>query len=143
MNPSLLFIGPGPGNPKTAGNCLSFIKAFHSKIPIFGLCLGMQAINEYFGGTTYPLQKPVHGLASSLHITNAEYSKWQNSKVARYHSLACKLADNIELLAEIENIPMMIRQKESKMAGVQFHPESFLSENGKELLTQLIGDIYE
>ncbi|KQL54347.1 anthranilate synthase [Heyndrickxia shackletonii] len=140
LQPNFLLLSPGPGNPSDSGVCLEIIHHFKGVIPILGVCLGHQAIAQAFGGLIKKAKEPVHGKQSLvyhdgksifLHITNPY-------KVTRYHSLVVDestLPDCLEISAKSEDgVIMGIRHKDYKIEGVQFHPESIMTEHGLELL---------
>lgn len=130
-NPDMILLGPGPNDPKNAGNYLDVIDKYHKKIPIFGICLGFQAIMEYFGTKVEPLDDIIHGSSSSIkHDEKTIFKDIKNpEKLARYNSLGVKsIPESFELSAETENgIIMGARHKRLPIEGVQFHPESILS----------------
>ncbi len=126
---------PGPGNPQQAGNVLQYITHFAGKIPQFGVCLGMQAMIEAFGGTLRVLDEPVHGKASAVqHDGKGIFKDLSNPmEVGRYHSLAAKvMPENFEISAttvdrDNDKVVMAIRHNTLPIVGVQFHPESILT----------------
>lgn len=122
-----LFISPGPGCPAEYP-LYSFITALH--IPVTGICLGMQILNEIHGGQTMRAPEPVHGKTDTIIWQNNSYT------VARYHSLYCgSVAECFDITAEnTEGLPMIIRHKTKPFTGFQFHPESFLTEKGEEFV---------
>lgn len=129
LNPDLLVISPGPSIPKNAGNLMDIITHFQDKLPIFGVCLGLEALVEHFGGTL-KFVPPVHGKASEIqHDGKGIFNNInQNFKAGRYHSLvADSLPDCLEISANSEGLVMAIRHKELPISAVQFHPESVLS----------------
>ena len=141
--PEGIVISPGPKAPKDAGRSKEIIKMFSDKVPILGVCLGMQCINEVFGGETLEAALPVHGKTSLIyHNKKNLFLHLPNPlKVARYHSL---IIDNIPSCLEIDafteqgNIPMAIHHKKYPVFGVQFHPESFLTEGGKTIIKNFL-----
>ncbi|WP_423802483.1 anthranilate synthase component II [Neobacillus sp. SAB-20_R2A] len=140
MQPDSILISPGPGNPDTAGLCLDVVKRFHQEIPILGVCLGQQIIAQAFGGNIIKAAKPMHGKISS--ITNDKRGVFKGLpspfQVTRYHSLIVEestLPSCLEISARSEDGEIMaLRHKEYKVEGVQFHPESILTENGMDML---------
>nr|WP_294899216.1 aminodeoxychorismate/anthranilate synthase component II [uncultured Pedobacter sp.] len=137
-----ILLSPGPGIPSEAGLLLEIIKTYAKTKSILGVCLGQQAIAEVFGGELYNLEKPVHGTATKIVITDPEevIFKGLNSgfKIGRYHSWAVK-SDNFpeELLVtatDEKGVMMALRHRYYDVRGVQFHPESVLTEFGKEMI---------
>ena len=138
--PEKIIISPGPCSPNEAGISLQTIKHFYKKLPILGVCLGHQAIAQVFGGSVSMTGNPVHGKTSKI-IHNAKnlFKDIPNPFYAtRYHSLAVKrehFPKEFEITAETEdNVIMGIKHKTFPLMGVQFHPESILTEYGKVLL---------
>ncbi len=135
-----IIISPGPGLPKDAGLSLEVIKRYIGKKSILGVCLGFQAIAEYLGHELYNQEKVQHGISKTIHWNNeSELAKDIPKKhaVGLYHSWAVKIEPDSDLLISAksdDNIIMAIESKELKMAGVQFHPESIMTEHGKEIL---------
>lgn len=134
---SCIIISPGPGNPKTTPMAMNIIKKCYKEIPILGICLGLQCINYFFNGKTIKAPYPIHGKVSCLiHKDNSIFNGIpQNIEVARYHSLIVKPGDNIVVTGWADNsLIMSIKHKTLPIYGLQFHPESFLSEYGKEMI---------
>ncbi len=139
--PDLLLISPGPGNPSSAGVTLEAIDYFKDRLPIFGVCLGHQAIVQYFGGVVGHAPKVMHGKSSR--VTHNEKGIFQGVEnplqVGRYHSLcATKMPDCLEVTAEYENIVMALQHKEKQIFGVQFHPESILTPAGGKIIQNIL-----
>ncbi len=138
-----ILLSPGPGLPSESGLLLDVIKEYGSKKSILGVCLGLQAITEVYGGSLYNLKKPVHGTATPLNILKPEEILFKgipnNFMVGRYHSWAADKAnfpDEMEITAvDSEGVIMAIAHKTLDVRGVQFHPESILSEHGKEIVS--------
>jgi len=134
MMPDYLLISPGPKDPANAGISISVVRAFAGKIPILGVCLGMQCINEAMGGMTINAPVPVHGKTSRIFHSNQSVFKGLPSPftAARYHSLAVKitLADLTVTAFSEDNVIMGLEHKKMPVTGVQFHPESFMTDNG-------------
>ena len=134
-----ILISPGPGIPDEAGQIKELIKRFCSTKSIMGVCLGHQAIGEVFGGKLKNLDSVFHGVATDIKIVS-EDKVFKNIpkkiKVGRYHSWVVeKLNDNLEVLAsDNDGNIMALRHKDYKVWGVQFHPESILTEYGKDIL---------
>jgi anthranilate synthase/aminodeoxychorismate synthase-like glutamine amidotransferase len=143
IKPELIVISPGPSVPKKAGNLMAIIDAAHKKYPIFGVCLGQEALVEYFGGSLKFI-KPVHGKSSKIKHNGKGIFKGleQNFSGGRYHSLvADKVPECFEITAKSEGLVMAIRHKTLPIESVQFHPESVLTmkgDNGFKLIKNLI-----
>jgi anthranilate synthase/aminodeoxychorismate synthase-like glutamine amidotransferase len=141
--PDGIVISPGPKAPKEAGLSKQIIKIFSDKLPILGVCLGMQCINEVFGGETREADLPFHGKTTLIYHTNKNlfFHLPNPLKVARYHSL---IIDNIpsclemDAFTEKEKIPMAVHHKRYPVFGVQFHPESFLTEGGRAIINNFL-----
>lgn len=130
INPDLIVMSPGPGNPEQAGNLLSIVKRYYTKYPMFGVCLGHQAIVQALGGTLRVLGEPYHGKQSL--VTHDEKNIYKNLpnpiEVGRYHSLVgYDIPDCLEVTATVGRVVMGVRHKKYPVEGVQFHPESILS----------------
>lgn len=148
LSPEAIVISPGPGYPGGAGISVEAIKHFAGKIPILGVCLGHQAIAEAFGGKIVRADKPMHGKSSVISINSkAPLFKGmpEKIKVGRYHSLTVEkssLPDDLEIIAEDENGQIMaVRHKEYPICGVQFHPESILTELGSSIISNFLSEI--
>jgi len=144
IRPDYILISPGPRDPAHAGISMPLIKAFYDRIPVLGVCLGMQCINEVFGGETVRAPLPVHGKTTQIRHSGQDI--FQNVispvTVARYHSLAVK-PDNsqnaLRITAETDdNIIMGIAHNNGLLSGVQFHPESFLTQHGITLIENFL-----
>ncbi|QJD98343.1 aminodeoxychorismate/anthranilate synthase component II [Mucilaginibacter robiniae] len=138
-----IILSPGPGIPSEAGLLLDVIKTYAPTKSIFGVCLGQQAIAEAFGGQLYNLSRPMHGIATPVKVTDSAEPLFnglpEQIKVGRYHSWV--VAENglpeeltITAIDEADNSIMALRHKTLDVRGVQFHPESVLTEYGKEML---------
>ena len=144
LAPKWLVISPGPCSPKEAGISVSAIKHFAGKIPIFGVCLGHQCIGEAFGGVVSRAHSVMHGKTSEvLHQSKGVFRNLPSPvEQTRYHSLAIRresLPDCLEITAETADGEIMgVRHRELLVEGVQFHPESFLSECGHEMLKNFL-----
>jgi len=139
-----MVISPGPCDPDQAGICLELVKKAAGKVPLFGVCLGHQAIAQSFGGKVVRAEKPMHGKISSvIHQGHGVFKNIPSPfNATRYHSLIVEretLPDCFEIVAETEDgIIMGIQHKEHKIHGVQFHPESIASEHGHEILKNFL-----
>jgi len=144
LKPEKILISPGPGTPDNAGISLSTIERFAERIPILGVCLGHQAIGQYFGGRVVRGPQPVHG--KPVNITHDGKTIFngipQNFAAGRYHSLVVDretVPDCLEISAESpDGLIMAMRHKTLPVEGVQFHPESILTEHGKQLLSNFL-----
>jgi len=141
FEPDLLVISPGPGTPDKAGVTLAAIDHFKDKLPIFGVCLGHQALVQYFGGTVGHAPKPMHGKPSRIvHDSSGIFQGIENPlQAGRYHSLCVtKLPDCIRQTAEYNGIVMAAEHKKLPIYGVQFHPESILTPAGGKLIDNVL-----
>jgi anthranilate synthase component 2 len=144
MNPDRICISPGPKSPKDAGISVEVLKQFKGKLPILGVCLGHQAIGEAFGGNVVRAKQVMHGKTSLVAHTGVGVFKDIPSPftVIRYHSLAIERASLpacLEVTAWTDDGEIMgVRHKEYDIEGVQFHPESILSEHGHKLLQNFL-----
>lgn len=144
LSPSRICISPGPGTPSEAGISCDVIKEFGPKIPIFGVCLGHQSIGQVYGGEVVRAEILMHGKTSQIfHEGKSVFAGLENPFVAtRYHSLIVKketLPDCLEITAWTDDgVIMGLRHKEFPVHGVQFHPESILTESGKEILRNFL-----
>ena len=137
-------ISPGPGVPAEAGITEELISQLKGKLPILGICLGHQAIGEVFGGKVVGAGEIVHGKTSPLrHNGKGLYAGLpQNIPVGRYHSLIVdreSLPDCLEITSELDNGMIMgLRHREYDIEGIQFHPESIMTPEGKQMLQNFI-----
>jgi anthranilate synthase component 2 len=144
LAPARIVISPGPCTPNEAGISLPLIRAFAGKLPILGVCLGHQAIGQVFGGRIVHARRVMHGKTSSVsHTGKGVFAGLPSPFLAtRYHSLAIErasLPDCLEVTAESEDGEIMgVRHKQFALEGVQFHPESILSEHGHALLKSFL-----
>lgn len=138
LAPDWLCISPGPKAPAAAGISKAVIARFYREIPILGVCLGMQAINEVFGGSTVLAPVPVHGKRHEVFHTGAGIFAGLPSPfgAARYHSLMVRpTGDELMITARsADGVIMGLSHRRYPVHGVQFHPESFLTEYGRELV---------
>jgi len=142
-----IILSPGPGIPSEAGLLLPVIEKYAPTKSIFGVCLGQQAIAEVFGGRLYNLKQPMHGIATPILVTDEEEQLFtglpKTFKVGRYHSWVVDekaIPDVLTVTAidEADNSAMALRHKTYDVRGVQFHPESILTEYGKEMMKNWI-----
>jgi len=143
LGPTHLVISPGPKTPREAGISVEAIRSFAGKIPVFGVCLGHQAIGAAFGAAVVRGAAPVHGKTSQIHHDGRTvFAGLEDPLVAtRYHSLvvAPELAPGLERSAWCDgDVVMGIRHRDVPVEGVQFHPESILTEHGKLLLANFL-----
>jgi anthranilate synthase component II len=140
---SHIILSPGPGIPSEAGLLLEVIEKYAPTKSIFGVCLGQQAIAEVFGGKLYNLSRPMHGIATPIKVIDPQEKLFaelpQSFKVGRYHSWVVDrdgLPDILTVTAidEQDNSIMALRHKQYDVCGVQFHPESVLTEYGRALM---------
>ncbi len=144
LNPSHIIISPGPCTPDQAGISMDVIKTFGATIPILGVCLGHQAIGQVYGGIIGRAKNPMHGKASVIqhHEKNLFDGLANPLKVARYHSLIVSeenFPDQLVVTARCEKGEVMaIQHRDYPVYGVQFHPESVLTQDGHKLLNNFI-----
>ena len=140
--PDLLVISPGPGHPAAAHVSLAAIRRFAGRVPIFGICLGMQCLAVAYGGTVEAAPEPVHGRTTRiLHDGNGVFQGLPPAiRVGRYHSLCVKVVPAcMEVTARSEDgLPMALRHRGLRMAGVQFHPDSFLTDDGPAMMAHAL-----
>jgi anthranilate synthase/aminodeoxychorismate synthase-like glutamine amidotransferase len=146
LAPDYIVISPGPKDPAHAGISLPLIAAWHDRVPILGVCLGMQCINEAFGGRTVRSPRPLHGKTSAIHHTGRGLFTGLPSpfRAARYHSLAVEpaaaaLQGELIITAHTrDGIVMGLSHRHHPLHGVQFHPESFLTDHGFGLVENFL-----
>ncbi len=144
LKPEKILISPGPGTPDDAGVSLQVLKNYGAKIPILGVCLGHQAIGQIFGGKVIRAPEPVHGKPVEIvHDNKTIFSGLsENFQAGRYHSLIIEretLPECLEVSATSpDGLIMGLRHKTYKIEGVQFHPESILTTDGKKLLKNFL-----
>jgi anthranilate synthase/aminodeoxychorismate synthase-like glutamine amidotransferase len=144
LNPEKLVISPGPGVPNDAGITIDAIKAFAGKLPILGVCLGNQAIGEAFGGRVVRAGQLMHGKTSEICHDSATIFRGlpYRFRATRYHSLIVEkdsVPDTLEVSATTPDGTIMgLRHRDYPIEGVQFHPESVMTEHGKKLLQNFL-----
>jgi len=144
LNPEMLVISPGPGTPKNAGVSLDMINHFKGKIPILGVCLGHQCIGEVFGGKIVSAPRLMHGKTSFIHHEGKDIFQGLSNpfEATRYHSLVVEkksIPDCLEITAWTDQQEIMgLKHKNYLAIGVQFHPESILTKEGKQLLKNFL-----
>jgi anthranilate synthase/aminodeoxychorismate synthase-like glutamine amidotransferase len=143
MAPARIVISPGPGIPRDAGISEGLIERFHRSIPILGVCLGHQAIGEVFGGRIVRAPTLMHGKTSQIFHDGRSVFKDlpQGFPATRYHSLmVTEVPACLEISARTsDNLVMGLRHREYPVEGIQFHPESIMTEVGKQLLANFVG----
>lgn len=135
----VLVLSPGPGAPHEAGCMIDLIRLCQGQVPILGICLGHQAICEYYGGIVGSAGEFVHGKVSHIaHSGQDMFAGLPNPMpVARYHSLvATEVPAALEIIADFNGMPMAVLQRDDHVLGFQFHPESIMTVDGARLLTQ-------
>ncbi|MBK1833512.1 aminodeoxychorismate/anthranilate synthase component II [Roseibacillus ishigakijimensis] len=144
LAPDKIVISPGPCTPNEAGVSVGVVERFGGKIPILGVCLGHQSIAQAFGGDVVRADRLMHGKTSLMHHSNASVFAGLSEpfEATRYHSLIVKretLPDCLEVTAWTDEGEIMgLRHKEHEIHGVQFHPESILTAEGKQLLQNFL-----
>jgi anthranilate synthase component 2 len=140
--PDYVLVSPGPKSPGAAGISVELIRRYHGEFPILGVCLGMQCINEAFGGSTVHAPVPMHGKTSAVHHDGSGLFAGvpEPVTVARYHSLATTgLSAALKVNARsADGVPMGIQHVRDPLFGVQFHPESFLTEHGFTMIENFL-----
>ncbi|HOD11565.1 MAG TPA: aminodeoxychorismate/anthranilate synthase component II [Candidatus Omnitrophota bacterium] len=144
MRPERIVVSPGPGRPEDAGISVALIREFAGQIPILGVCLGHQAIGYAYGGSIIGAKKLMHGKTSLIYHNKKEIFKGLSNpfEATRYHSLVIEqktLPDCLEIIAWTQDKEIMgVRHKQYPLWGVQFHPESILTKEGKKLLQNFL-----
>ena len=145
LKPDGILISPGPGRPEDAGISLQLIEQLGAQVPILGVCLGHQSIGQVFGGKVVSAPVLMHGKTSAVHHENKGVFAGLNSPfdATRYHSLVIdrdSIPDTLEITAWVEDGTIMgVRHRDyPHVEGVQFHPESILTDNGKSLLRNFL-----
>ena len=141
--PQRIVISPGPGEPQNAGICIDVIRQFTGKIPILGVCLGHQAIGYAFGGNVVRAPTLMHGKTSRIHHDGKTIFRElpQDFVATRYHSLIVEkkgFPSELEISAETDGLIMGLRHRKLQLEGVQFHPESVLTEVGMQMLRNFL-----
>jgi anthranilate synthase/aminodeoxychorismate synthase-like glutamine amidotransferase len=145
LAPERIVVSPGPCTPNEAGISMELVHRFAGKVPILGVCLGHQSIGQVFGGTVSRAPYIMHGKTSLIHHDDSGvYAGLSNPfEATRYHSLIVErdsVPECLEIVAETEDgLVMGLRHRELDVEGVQFHPESILTSEGKNLLSNFIG----
>ena len=146
LHPDYIVISPGPGRPSDAGICIDLITQLYARFPILGICLGHQAVFEAFGGVVSYAKNLMHGKPSEIRVNtqNALFKDLPSEiKVARYHSLAAvkdTIPDVLQVTAwAADHEIMSVTHKKHPVYGVQFHPESILTPQGKIIVQNFLG----
>ena len=147
LHPSALLFSPGPCTPNEAGISVAAIRHFSGKVPILGVCLGHQAIAHAFGATVGRASRPMHGKSSTIAHDGTGVFRGvdPHMRVGRYHSLAIQkdtvpASLRVTAIAEDDGEIMAVEHREHRTVGVQFHPESVLTPQGKTLLANFLED---
>jgi len=148
MRPESIIISPGPCSPDEAGSCLDIVKKFGATTPILGVCLGQQVIGQAYGAPTMRAQHPLHGRASAMtHDGQGVFRALPSPmNVGRYHSLINDFSEckDLTVNAQTENgEPMAVHHKIHPVHGVQFHPESILTENGLAMVQNFVRIVHD
>jgi len=147
LDPDAILISPGPGTPHDSGISMELIREYKDLKPIFGVCLGLQCIGEFFGGNVIRAPEVMHGKTSAISHTNlGVFAGVSNPlEATRYHSLVVEresLPDALEITAETnDGIVMGLKHKQYRIEGVQFHPESILTQEGHLILKNFFAEI--
>ncbi|MBO4357421.1 MAG: aminodeoxychorismate/anthranilate synthase component II [Candidatus Methanomethylophilaceae archaeon] len=148
LHPDLIVLSPGPGRPEDAGVCVQVVKELAGKYPILGICLGHQAICLAFGADVTYAKKMMHGKQSNIHIVGDDpmFKQLQdNIPVARYHSLAADpntIPESLKVTAVTDDGEVMaVMSKDGLVHGLQFHPESIMTPDGKRMIENLLDSI--
>ena len=141
--PDALVLSPGPCTPNEAGICLDAVRELGSEIPIFGVCLGLQTIGQAYGGDVVRAPSPMHGKVSTIRHEAKGVFRGINEgfSATRYHSLVVDRAscpDDLAVTAEADGLIMGLQHRELPVHGVQFHPESILSNHGTQILRNFL-----
>ena len=144
LKPERICISPGPGRPENAGISLELIRELGPRVPILGVCLGHQCVAQAFGGEVVRAEKLMHGKTSQIHHKHRGVFKdlGEPLEATRYHSLIVKresLPDSLEITAETDDGEIMgLQHRQFAIHGVQFHPESILTTEGRKLLANFL-----
>ena len=146
LSPEFIILSPGPKAPKDAGVCIEAAKRLGGKSKILGVCLGHQSICEAYGATVSYAKQLMHGRQSICEIDNTEpifKGLGREIMVARYHSLAAlpeTIPDCLKIIAKTDDGEIMaVRHREKEIYGLQFHPESILTPNGRQIIENFLG----
>ncbi len=142
LNPEKIVISPGPKTPELAGICVPAIQAFHKKVPIMGICLGHQCLGAAFGTGIIQATQLIHGQATDVfHRSSRLFEGLPNPfPAARYHSLVIDHVPSgfVQTGWDADHDIMAIEHQEFELYGIQFHPESFMTEDGKHIVQKFL-----
>ncbi len=145
LNPECIILSPGPGKPENAGICVDVVKEFSSSVPIFGVCLGHQAICAAFGGKISHAKRLMHGKSSDISLDYDYIFKGLPSEISvgRYHSLSLvkdTLPDCLEIISKSKDDGeiMAVKHRDFNVYGLQFHPESILTPDGLTIMRNFL-----
>lgn len=142
LNFDKIVISPGPGIPSEAGNLMQLLDKNNGQLPVLGVCLGMQAIAEFLGGKIYNQNSVKHGVQTEITEWNPSVlmkNDWTGEKIGLYHSWAVDDSGNYEVTTlSKDGIIMSIENPECNLFGVQFHPESILTNRGMEIVKNFV-----
>ena len=145
LNPEAIILSPGPGRPENAGICIDIVRQFHDTIPIFGVCLGHQAICAAFGGKVSHAKRLMHGKSSKISLDYDFIFKGLPGEISvgRYHSLSLaeeSLPDCLEIISKSKDDGevMVVKHRDFNVYGVQFHPESILTPDGITIMANFL-----
>lgn len=147
MNYDAVVFSPGPGLPADAGVMPQMIHEFHTRIPMLGICLGMQAMAEYFGGRLSNLENVLHGLSQTCHVIHPEDELYRGLpatfEVGHYHSWIVKDVPECLKVSAVhkDGWPLSFTHRNHKMCGVQYHPESVMTSHGPQLLQNWVNSL--
>lgn len=144
--PDRIILSPGPGTPKDSGICAEVIREYAGRVPILGVCLGHQTIIDTLGGTIVRMKRPVHGMTSEIECTGEGVLAGLPSRftATRYHSLTALSEDlpsdlSVTATATDDGAIMAVAHKRYPLYGLQFHPESIMTEAGKQIMQNFLG----
>ena len=144
LDPAKVVLSPGPGNPDGAGICLEYVRQLEGSVPVLGVCLGHQVIGQVYGGKIVPTGKIMHGKVSTIsHNGRGLFKGLRDSfRATRYHSLVVgqsKVPEVLQVTAVAEDQEIMgLKHIDYPVWGIQFHPESILTEEGKKLISNFL-----
>lgn len=141
---SAIVISPGPGRPQTTPAAMNILNTIPETMPVLGICLGMQCINEFFGGETVRGDYPLHGKVYKLHhdCRGLFHNIPDNIDIARYHSLVINIGNNLNITSRSDDgVIMSIEHKTRPVYGIQFHPESFLTQYGDRMVANFLKEV--
>ncbi|MDT8717093.1 aminodeoxychorismate/anthranilate synthase component II [Clostridium sp. 19966] len=146
LKPRGIVLSPGPGRPERAGICIDVINSFKGEVPILGICLGHQAIGCAFGGNIVSCSKIFHGKTSVINVYGSKVFEGIPNKleVMRYHSLIIdrqELPGELQIIADTDGIVMGVKHRNYDIYGLQFHPESIKTSNGKAIIKNFVRSV--